>query len=76
MKKILFCFMMVALLAACEQKPSNADFSLIMKLYGITGIPHTILFAPDGTILASDLHGHALDAFIENVLKAGHYHGN
>ena len=46
----------------------NVDFSLIMKLYGITGIPHTILFAPDGTILARDLHGHALDAFIENVL--------
>ena len=61
--------MMVALLAACEQKPSSADFSVIMKLYGITGIPHTILFAPDGTILARDLHGLALDAFIEKVLK-------
>lgn len=47
----------------------NADFSLIMKLYGITGIPYTILFGPDGTILAKDLHDLALDAFIENVLK-------
>ena len=46
----------------------NVDFSLIMKLYGITGIPYTILFGPDGTILAKDLHGLALDAFIENVL--------
>jgi len=47
----------------------NGDMSHVNKLYGITGIPHTILFAPDGTILASDLHGHALDAFIEKVLK-------
>ena len=47
----------------------NVDFSLIMKLYGITGIPYTILFGPDGTILAKDLHGHALDAYIEKTLK-------
>lgn len=47
----------------------NGDMLYFNKLYGITGIPHTILFAPDGTILASDLHGHALDAFIEKVLK-------
>ena len=37
--------------------------------YGITGIPEIILFGPDGTILAKDLHGLALDAFIEKVLK-------
>ena len=47
----------------------NGDMLYFNKLYGITGIPHTILFGPDGTILASDLHGHALDAFIEKVLK-------
>ena len=47
----------------------NGDMLYFNKLYGITSIPHTILFAPDGTILASDLHGHALDAFIEKVLK-------
>ena len=47
----------------------NGDMLYFNKLYGITSIPHTILFGPDGTILASDLHGHALDAFIEKVLK-------
>ncbi len=47
----------------------NGDMLYFNKLYGITSIPHTILFAPDGTIIASDLHGHALDAFIEKVLK-------
>ena len=47
----------------------NGDMSHVNKLYGITGIPHTILFGPDGTILANGLHGHELDAFIEKVLK-------
>lgn len=39
------------------------------KLYGINGIPHTILFDPDGIILAKDLHGHALDAVLEKYLE-------
>ena len=31
------------------------------SLYGIDGIPHVILFAPDGTILKRDLRGEALE---------------
>ena len=30
-------------------------------LYGIDGIPHIILFGPDGTILKRDLRGQALE---------------
>lgn len=40
-------------------------------LYGLNGIPHVILFAPDGTILARGLRGEELEQqlkkiFIEN----------
>ena len=30
-------------------------------LYGIDGIPHIILFGPDGTIIKRDLRGQALE---------------
>ena len=39
-----------------------------MDVYGIEGIPHLILFGPDGTILRRGLHGEALDKALEQVL--------
>ena len=47
----------------------NGDMTHVNKLYGITGIPHTILFGPDGTILANGLHSHELDAVLEKYLE-------
>jgi len=38
------------------------------KLYGINGIPHIMLIAPDGTIEARDLRGDAMKAKIAEVL--------
>jgi thiol-disulfide isomerase/thioredoxin len=38
-------------------------------IYGIDGIPHIILFGPDGTILARDLRGEGLKAKVAEVLK-------
>lgn len=37
--------------------------------YGIEGIPHIMLIAPDGTILARNLYGETIDAAIEEALK-------
>jgi thiol-disulfide isomerase/thioredoxin len=39
------------------------------EIYGIDGIPHIILFGPDGTILARELRGDALKAKVAEVLK-------
>ncbi|MDR2121141.1 MAG: AhpC/TSA family protein [Tannerella sp.] len=38
------------------------------EIYGIRGIPHIILFGPDGTILARDLRGDELKAKIAEVM--------
>ena len=38
-------------------------------LYGITGIPCVILFGPDGTILARDIHGDEIPATVAKYLK-------
>ncbi len=38
------------------------------ELYGIDGIPHLILFGPDGTIVARGLRGEALKAKVAEVL--------
>jgi thiol-disulfide isomerase/thioredoxin len=38
-------------------------------LYGIDGIPHVILFGPDGTILKRDLRGKALEDAVAAVAK-------
>lgn len=46
----------------------NAE-SVPTDLYGIDGIPHIILFGPDGTILARGLRGDALKAKIAEVMK-------
>lgn len=37
------------------------------SLYGITGIPHIMLLAPDGTIVARDLRGEAIADAIDKV---------
>jgi len=39
------------------------------ELYGIGGIPHIILFAPDGKIVARDLRGDILKAKIAEVMQ-------
>lgn len=39
------------------------------KLYGINGIPHIILFGPDGTIVARDLRGDGLKAKVKEVIE-------
>ena len=38
-------------------------------LYGIKGIPETILFAPDGTILARGLRGEDLEQQLQKIFK-------
>jgi thiol-disulfide isomerase/thioredoxin len=38
------------------------------ELYGISGIPHIILFGPDGTILARDLRGEELKAKVAEAM--------
>ena len=37
-------------------------------IYGITGIPHIILFGPDGTILKRNLRGEAIGEAIAEAL--------
>ena len=37
--------------------------------YGVAGIPQIILFAPDGTIVARDLHGEQLKNKVEEVMS-------
>ena len=39
------------------------------KLYGINGIPHIILFGPDGTIISRDLRGDAMKAKVKEVIE-------
>ena len=45
-----------------EQSSVGAD------AYGVLGIPHIILFGPDGTILARDLRGEMIEAAIKQHL--------
>ena len=40
-----------------------------MSQYGIIAIPHILLIAPDGTILARNLRGGGIEQAIENYLK-------
>jgi len=39
------------------------------ELYGVNGIPHIILFGPDGTILERDLRGEGIGEALEKYLK-------
>lgn len=43
--------------------------SIPTELYGINGIPHLMLIAPDGTILARGLHESAVDHWVTTELK-------
>ena len=45
-----------------EQSSVGAD------AYGVLGIPHIILFGPDGTILARDLRGEMIEAAVKQHL--------
>ena len=38
-------------------------------IYGIQGIPHIILFGPDGTIVKRDLRGSAIEAEVAKYVK-------
>lgn len=38
-------------------------------LYGVEGIPHIILFSPDGTILKRGLHGAEIEEVVSSYLK-------
>lgn len=40
-----------------------------MNVYGVDGIPHIILFAPDGTILKRYLRGQDMIKAVEEVMK-------
>ena len=44
--------------------------SIPTELYGISGIPHIILFGPDGTIVARNLRGENIAAEVEKALKS------
>ena len=46
----------------------NAPDTIMTDLYGIMGIPHTILFSPDGTILGRDLVGAKLEEAVKEAL--------
>ena len=37
--------------------------------YGVDGIPHIILFAPDGTILKRNLRGQTMIDVVDEVMK-------
>jgi thiol-disulfide isomerase/thioredoxin len=39
------------------------------NIYGIDGIPHIILFGPDGTIVARELRGEALKKKVAEVME-------
>jgi thioredoxin-related protein len=39
------------------------------SLYGVEGIPHLILFGPDGTILKRGFHGAEIEAVVSEYVK-------
>ncbi len=39
----------------------------ITNIYGINAVPHIILFAPDGTILARELRGEEIEKRLEGI---------
>ncbi len=43
--------------------------SIPTDIYGITGIPHIILFGPDGTILKRGLRGDAIEAAVAQYIQ-------
>lgn len=47
----------------------NNAKSIPTELYGIDGIPHLILFGPDGTILKRGFHGEKIEQIVSEYLK-------
>ena len=47
-----------------------------MEIYGISGVPHIILFGPDGTILARDLRGQKLRKTIDDIMMGDSANGS
>jgi thiol-disulfide isomerase/thioredoxin len=43
---------------------------LTLDIYGISGIPHLILFAPDGTIVSRGARGDSLKAVVDAAMSA------
>lgn len=43
---------------------------LTLDIYGISGIPHLILFAPDGTIVSRGARGDGLKAVVDEAMSA------
>ena len=41
-----------------------------LNIYGISGIPHLILFAPDGTIVSRGARGEGLKAIVDEAMSA------
>lgn len=46
----------------------RCDDSRPAEIYGITGIPHIMLISPDGTIIARDLRGPAIEDALKKLL--------
>lgn len=42
--------------------------NMACKSYGVSGIPHIILFAPDGTILKRNLRGEKMIRIIDEIM--------
>ena len=47
----------------------NVESMEVTDLYGVEGIPHIILFAPDGTILKRNLRGQTMIDVVDEVMK-------
>ena len=47
----------------------NVENTEVTDMYGVDGIPHIILFAPDGTILKRNLRGEAMMNEVDKVMK-------
>lgn len=47
----------------------NVESQTVTDSYGVDGIPHIILFAPDGTILKRDLRGQNMIDAVDEVMK-------
>ena len=47
----------------------NVESTEVTDSYGVDGIPHIILFAPDGTILKRNLRGHTMIDAVNEVMK-------
>ena len=47
----------------------NVENMEVTDMYGVDGIPHIILFTPDGTILKRNLRGQTMIEAVDEVMK-------